>query len=370
MWVPSSSLNCYTKMSKVVIIDDEVAIRETIAEILESVGFEVALAGSGAEGLELIARSKPEAVLCDVMMPGMTGIDVLKQMRLHPEVGATPFLFISAKNDLEGIRSAMNLGADDYIVKPFKTQELVLAIRAKVSRYREIKRKLETQISDLPAHFSKYGFHEFNTPMTALLAGFDFLLDFGHELSEEERLALFKEMRVSAMRMKRTYTNLMLYVKLLRNESVYSFNYTCCLKEAYQKVLHRLKAVYAKIPSDALPVSSRVKVREEALELLLYEVIDNALKFGDKEKLPEITTKMSADGKFCHFRVRDFGPGLSPAEIEAIGPMVQFNRPEREQQGWGLGLYLVKALCEANALGFNIHSTEQGTTVSIDFPLS
>lgn len=355
---------------KVLVVDDEPAIRETISELLAFHDFEVATAVDGKDALNQIKSFRPDLVLCDWMMPVMDGLEVLHETRSCPNMGHVPFIFVSAKMDRENVRMAMGIGADDFITKPFKATELIEAIEAKLNRFNGFRRMLEEQQISLPAHFSKFGFHEFNTPMNAFIGGLDFLTEFDAVLSSAERLELIGNMRMATYRMKRAYSNLLIFTKIMRGEAIYSSNSTCSVNEAYKKALNRLLIAQPELQLDATVNEVRLPLHEEALELMLYELIDNAKKFGEMEAKPTVVGALLADGSTYRIEVQNEGMGMSAAEIASIGPMVQFKRELNEQQGWGLGLYLVKALCEANELHFSITSSSERTIVAIDFPLS
>jgi DNA-binding NarL/FixJ family response regulator len=121
-------------MSRILVIDDDDFFRKSLVEYLELEGFEVD-SHSHLLDLELVTdRGVPAAILCDVMLPGCSGIDILKQIRLHGSTANVPFLFISAKADTATQRQAMNLGADDYITKPVSADNLMGALRTRLTR--------------------------------------------------------------------------------------------------------------------------------------------------------------------------------------------------------------------------------------------
>jgi len=119
-------------MPKILIIEDELAIRENIAELLEAEEFEVFSTDNGILGVLWAKENIPDLVICDVMMPEISGHEVLAQMREIPETSLTPFIFLTAMSDKKDIRNGMELGADDYITKPFMRSELLSAIDSRL----------------------------------------------------------------------------------------------------------------------------------------------------------------------------------------------------------------------------------------------
>jgi DNA-binding response OmpR family regulator len=105
-------------------------------ETLSMEGFEVIQAENGKLGLKLAQEHLPDLILCDVLMPELDGYDVLRQLNLNRQTHGIPFIFLTAKDSIHDFRYGMNLGANDYLMKPFTTQELVMAVKIRLERYR------------------------------------------------------------------------------------------------------------------------------------------------------------------------------------------------------------------------------------------
>jgi len=121
-------------MSKVLIIEDNDDIRENIIEILELAGYAVNAAANGKTGVELALKDVPDIILCDIMMPEMDGYGVLYLLSKRPETVAVPFIFLTAKAEHLDRRKGMELGADDYLTKPFDDMELLSAIETRLKK--------------------------------------------------------------------------------------------------------------------------------------------------------------------------------------------------------------------------------------------
>nr|WP_294935501.1 response regulator [uncultured Flavobacterium sp.] len=121
-------------MIKIVLIEDNNDIRENVVEILELSGYEVYAASNGKLGVELAIKQKPDIVLCDIMMPEMDGYEVLEALNAHSDTKATPFIFLTAKAERPDIRKGMDMGADDYLTKPFDDVELLRAIESRLKK--------------------------------------------------------------------------------------------------------------------------------------------------------------------------------------------------------------------------------------------
>ncbi len=122
-------------MKKILIIEDEERTRENIAIILEMEGYQVCSAADGREGLDLVKREALDLILCDVTMPGIDGHQVLETLRGHPDTAEIPFVFFTAKGERPNVRAGMDLGADDYLIKPVGASELLACVQARLKRF-------------------------------------------------------------------------------------------------------------------------------------------------------------------------------------------------------------------------------------------
>ena len=121
-------------MKKILVIEDEPAMRGNLRDILELENFLPVIAADGTEGIAAAKRELPDLILCDVMMPEQDGHEVLAALRAHAATARIPFIFLTAKGEHADIRTGMNLGADDYLVKPVRVDDLLEAIAARLER--------------------------------------------------------------------------------------------------------------------------------------------------------------------------------------------------------------------------------------------
>ncbi|MDB6139510.1 MAG: two component transcriptional regulator, LuxR family [Verrucomicrobiaceae bacterium] len=121
-------------MKKILVIEDHALMRRNLLTILTMEGYAGVAADNGRAGVELALNERPDLILCDVMMPGMDGHDVLHSLRAHPSTAGIPFIFLTAKGEKGDVRRGMNLGADDYLIKPVSRDDLVAALAARFTR--------------------------------------------------------------------------------------------------------------------------------------------------------------------------------------------------------------------------------------------
>ncbi len=136
-------------MEKILIIEDNDSIRENTAEILEMINYKVFAAENGKAGVEVALRENPDLVLCDIMMPVLDGYGVLHMLRKNPSTKNTPFIFLTAKSERDDFRKGMELGADDYITKPFSETELLKAIECRLKKVKLLKDEFSHDLKGL-----------------------------------------------------------------------------------------------------------------------------------------------------------------------------------------------------------------------------
>ena len=136
-------------MKTILLIEDDAAIRENTAELLELAGFAVLTAENGKLGVEQALATKPDLVVCDIMMPVLDGYGVLQVFNRNPRLAGVPFIFLTAKTERLDLRRGMELGADDYLTKPFDRAELLSAIAGRLGRFQHLRPEYDLQAGGL-----------------------------------------------------------------------------------------------------------------------------------------------------------------------------------------------------------------------------
>jgi DNA-binding response OmpR family regulator len=131
-------------MKKILVIEDEQIIRENILKLLKAEGFDVTGAENGSQGLYAAVSNVPDVIICDVMMPELDGYGVLVALRSNPVTATVPFVFLTGKAERSEMRQGMELGADDYLTKPFSKAELVGAISSRLKKQEAVAEQYNT----------------------------------------------------------------------------------------------------------------------------------------------------------------------------------------------------------------------------------
>lgn len=159
-------------MTKILVIEDEQSVRENLLDMLAAEGFDTIGAENGHVGITYVQEYKPDLIICDVMMPQVDGYGVLSLLRRDPATAVIPFIFLTAKADKVDVRQGMELGADDYLTKPFTRDELLGAIAARLKKQADTARQTEQLLADLCTNIDvqnqHYNINIFATKLAAL----------------------------------------------------------------------------------------------------------------------------------------------------------------------------------------------------------
>ncbi|WP_420322026.1 response regulator [Flagellimonas sp.] len=131
-------------MKTVLLIEDDIALRENTAELLELSDYEVFTAPNGKIGIQMAKEKMPDIVVCDIMMPEVDGYGVLEELSTDETTKHIPFIFLSAKTEHKEIRKGMDMGADDYLTKPFEEEDLISAIESRLAKAEILQKKTST----------------------------------------------------------------------------------------------------------------------------------------------------------------------------------------------------------------------------------
>ena len=355
-------------MKRIMVVEDTKSVREEIVTILEFENFDVVEAENGMVGFEYATKYLPDLIVCDVLMPELDGFGLLRLLREEPSTSTIPFIFLTAKAAKEDWRGGMELGADDYLTKPFTPEELINAIRTRIDKHDNINKQNDTKFEALCENIVYALPHEFITPLTAILGFSELLIDTS---KENNVIKIAEGINNSGKRLERLIQNFLIYSQvevLLSNPKKVSetqrmsiTNPGSIIKEvAFSKAKQFKREKDIVIDVD----EANVQITTENIRKMIEELVDNAIKFSTPNS--PISVKVNMTKEFYTIEILDNGRGMSPDQISNIGSYMQFDRKLYEQQGMGLGLIIAKRLVELHDGSMNIDSEiGKGTRIII-----
>lgn len=356
---------------KILVVDDSQQIRCVVEEILALNGFEVTTAANGKDALNVISRLRPNIIICDVMMPEFNGFQVFNAVQRNPEWSNIPFLFLTAISDKSGIRTAKEMGCDDYIVKPFDPEELLSAIRGKLLNAHRRRISFETEMSSYRKRIIQTLSHEFRTPLVSVSTGTELLLDQFEKLSAQNVRKLLNAIKKGGLRLQELVENFIIIQQVesgKAEENFRKYRNKKDLSAIITSTLEEMRSHYPKISFNYLAAESTygyvVDIFENHFNDVLHRLVDNGVKFSGDESPIEI--KIGSDYEHVWVTVRDYGPGMPMDSLELAQQLFfQIDRDKTEQQGCGLGLSIASAYISINKGELLFHHPKDGTGLEV-----
>ncbi|NJR64911.1 MAG: response regulator [Leptolyngbyaceae cyanobacterium CRU_2_3] len=363
-------------MKTILIIEDEPAIRESICDLLEIEGFSVIDAELGHKGVQIAEERLPDLILCDVNLPDTDGYEILTTLQKNPVVKTIPFIFLTAKGTKADLRHGMNLGADDYLVKPCSAEELLGAIAIRMDRQDTLRTQSQQQLDVLRNNIALFLPHELHTPLNSILLFSEILVDEYASIPRNDILEISKGIHGSAERLYRLIQNFLCYAQLEIAAHDPERRVALCMGETnlsdvrITEVATRLARQANREADLSLQLqNANLNMSDNRLQKIMEELIENAFKFSNSGSPVEITSKTTDQG--YRVNITDWGRGMTAEQIANLGAYMQFDRRFYEQQGSGLGLIIAKRMLELHGGQMQIDSTlGQQTTIQLTIPLA
>ncbi|HML22041.1 MAG TPA: response regulator [Aggregatilinea sp.] len=364
----------------ILVVEDDMHLMEGIRDILELNGYRVFTATNGVAGLEVLnAQPKPpDLIVSDIMMPRMDGYDFFNAVRARQNWVTIPFIFLTAKGERDDIHRGKRMGAEDYVVKPFDADDLLVAVSAKLDRKKQLDNAWHGEVSDIKHNILTILNHELRTPLTYVVAYADMLHRDADDLSKDDMRAFLRGINAGAGRLRRLVENFILLVELETGEAENTYNWRKRLFSSYEALLYGIQSKYfdlaqehgveveVAVEENLLPVVVDLDYFTAALECL----VDNAVKFSDKPGYP-VQIQAFQTGDAVAIAVRDQGRGIPPQELENIfDTFYQINREKYEDQGAGSGLAIVDGVVKLHGGSVDVESTfGEGSTFVVYLPV-
>ncbi len=365
--------------STILVVEDDLTLLEGIQDILELERYEVLTAEHGVDALRILesATTPPDLIVSDIMMPEMDGIEFLKKVREIDRFVYIPFIFLTAKGEKADIQQAKRLGVDDYVVKPFSADDILIAIDSRLERAREMKRIQAGREDELKRSILTILNHEFRTPLTFVVAYSDMLEDLSAEQADGEMLTFLQGVQNGANRLQRLVENFITLVELETGSASTNFEHRrqsiANLEPLLEEALERSRGLITPTRECKLRVMQNlppISGDGNYLSMAVVHLIENACKFSQPGSPIEVAAHLEAE--HIVITVRDQGRGIPEDEFDNIWKsFYQINRSYYEDQGAGSGLAIVKGICELHGGYADVESTVgEGSTFYIYIPLT
>jgi signal transduction histidine kinase len=363
-------------MKKILVIDDEEWLREMIHLALKQKGFDVIESSNGAEGIERARSDLPDLILCDVNMEKVDGYLTLASLRNEAPTAAIPFILMTGLADNAGMRHGMELGADDYLPKPFTTDALYAAVDARLKKAQTVRDEAERKLAHLRDNISLMMPHEMRTPLNGILSNAELLASSAATLKTAEIAEIGQEIHNSSLRLERLIENFLIYAQLEliaadpQNVNALRIGKTDQSASLIREHATTLAAQAGRAKDLTLHINEIVvPMAAEYLAKITDELVQNAFKFSE----PGTPVRVSSTESFNSIllSVSDQGRGFSTDQIARVGAYMQFERKMNEQQGLGLGLTIAKRLVELHGGALSIEGRKgEGATIIAKLPKS
>lgn len=365
-------------IARILVVEDDLNLLEGIQTVLELDHYGVICAENGRQALEVLQSSSvpPDLIVSDIMMPQMDGIEFLRAVRAVPSWVRIPFIFLTARGEKQDIQRGKQLGVEDYLVKPFDADDLLIAINARLERAKQIEDVHIDAMADIKRRILTILNHEFRTPLTYVVAYADMLNEAKEQqLTGEDMNTFLRGVSTGAVRLRRLIENFIQLVEMETGDAQRTYEMRKApitdvrdlLERSYRELLAG-RAITQEVSIVIDPVPTFV-ADEVYLKSALMHLIDNAVKFSAPDRAITIGAHL-VENEVCMW-VEDQGRGIDENEQRHIWEtFYQVDRRRYEDPGTGSGLSIVENVAKLHGGHAEVESQiGRGSRFSIYIPL-
>jgi two-component system, sensor histidine kinase and response regulator len=336
-------------MYQILVIEDEFAVRSNIIKILSFERYKVIGAENGEIGYRLAVEKSPDLILCDVMMPEADGYEVRDRLFQNSDTATIPFIFLTAKTDRADVRHAMELGADDYLTKPFTRDELLGAVSAQLAKKAAADTLIQERIDNLLHSITESVPDSLLIPMHQIQS---FLLEICQSFDTLEKskiLTMIQETYSLSVQLKRLLNNFLFHA-LLENASknqkaldLLGYYRTNNTKPLITMLANSIATQYERTNDLELRlIDSEVPILAANLSKIIEELVDNAFKFSPTGT--PILLESTIKGDNFNLHIENFFQELPSEIIESFNIDIPFNKMLQMSGKLGMGVGLARRL--------------------------
>ena len=357
-----------TNDSTILIIDDEPALLLGLAAKIKRQGYHVVTASNGRDGMQKAKEVLPDLILSDVMMPPPNGFELRRLMGQDPHLAPIPFIFLTARNGVEDRVNGIREGADDYIIKPFVTEELFARIEAVLRRVKveqargreEVEESARRDMEKLKREILQNFHHELRTPLSNIIMPLELVVNNKFE-NPEEQIQFVRTALSSVDRLELLTTDFILLTNIDHgdlNTIRQRIDLDHHILSPIQRRLSRYKTKELEFTCEIKGQGEVMAPRREFIHALVH-LLDNAFKFSPDHGKVKFTLEIGTHGG-AMILVENSGAGIPPELREKVFERYyQVSQGDsREYEGLGIGLFIARA----------VFSSLGGSVTILDYP--
>lgn len=364
----------------VLIVDDVISNIRVIFDLLTDYGYEVLIAESGEDAINISRQNTVDLVLLDVIMPEMDGFETYKILRTLPQMELTPIIFMTGLSDTEEKVRAFQMGAVDYITKPFHQEEVIARVNTHIS-VQQLQKTLRLQNEELCSfqkernEFINITIHNLKNPLSSIQSLTALMITEYDKLDKEKILECLQMVQHSSVQMQ-DLIKLFLNLNLVEEDKLILSKKNIDLLALVQKIIadYYLRAHFKRVIFylNTFSVSHfSIYANEEIIGQILEHLFSNALKYSPPNC--QINILLTHQTNYVRCAIQDFGKGLSLQDQQLLfNKFAHFStRPTAGENTIGLGLYLTKKLVEKmnGRIGYE-SQLGKGTTFFVELPIT
>jgi len=357
----------------VLIVDDVPKNLQLLGNLLSEVDCNIAVATNGKQALAIVANTKPDLILLDVMMPEMDGHETCTILKSKPETKNIPVIFLTAKVETEDIIKGFKLGAVDYIMKPFNGIELLSRVNTHL-KIRKAQYDLEIANATKDKFFSIIA-HDLKNPFNTIMGFSEILIKKIESQSKEDQLKFLKLVYTSAKDANSLLENLLSWARLQTGTMTIN-SVKLSTMDLMENVVHFIEPMAAKKAISLIydeEEEYEISADENMLTTILRNLGTNAIKFTNEGGEVRYTIELKTDEKLAFFSVQDNGIGMSQNITEKLFRIDSKTSTlgTENETGTGLGLILCKDFVHLHGGEISVESEEgKGSKFSFTIPLA
>lgn len=369
---------------KILIVDDVRANLDVLQRILSAEGYNLSVALEGEIALKIASRLKPDIILLDIMMPGIDGYEVCRRLKADPDLDSIPVIFISAKNEIQDIVEGFRLGGVDYIIKPFRNEEVLVRIKTHLE-LNDFKKKQQKKIVELELktrklmeldqiknRFLGITAHDLRNPLSSIMGFTDLLILKEDKLSNEEKNQMISFINLVCGDLL-TLVNDLLDVSVFESGKLDLNIQECDLKPIVETQI-RLNAFHANKKNIefilALEDIPKIQLDSNRIIQVIDNLLSNAVKFSPPDSKVRVGLVKKNDN--VELTVQDEGPGVAEEDRSLLFKEYQKlgGKPTAGEKSTGLGLAIVKKIVDAHQGTIQLDGDlEKGSLFNVQLPI-